>query len=1020
MIDSYEYQAAFAGWLEKRLICDARGDDLDTLVEAAPRDRFWLGRVASEEAARQAARDERFLRLDPCAIGFTFKPSGPPPWRFNVVATARTWSRDRSTVPPTHRKSPTVSVDIPVEIAAQTRDSFTFGQSELAKAFAAINAPHAARIDIDVSESEGEPTLSVTLVNATEEKQGRDTLLYEAALEARNFRLSPFMLDDLPDSFRYERGVAAWGVNAGIDYADGVLKTVDFVRSDRQRPKYWDDTCGKEPDLGFSSLAADPIPSLRALTDAFADWTDRNWSDNAIDARASDEKWAPEMREQARVEANRAKDEVAELRRGLALIERDAAVRTAFSLMNEAFEHSGARKGYRGWRPFQLGFVLLALPGLVDANDASRQRVDTLWFATGGGKTETYLALVVLLCLLDRIQGKAEGMTAWSRFPLRMLSLQQTQRFADVLAGAELAKRRAGIGGAPLALGYFVGQGTPNKIPYDEADITSANDYRDPAMPARYRLLLNCPFCFEETVTTDFDETAWRLRHVCTNGACSWPDEALPFYVVDDEIYRFLPAVVVGTIDKAAMVGLSASVRGFFGAPLAVCSCAGHGFTYSRRSKTPNGCLVPGCRHQIEALAQDEKLFAPGLRVQDELHLLSDSLGAIDAYYETLLDHLTSTTGASVPKIIGSSATLAGFEAQVEALYKRSGVAFPMPGPRSGNSFWTQSTDRLMRRFVALAPRGQTQEFAADRIAQTLQESVRRLLSEPEVVCAEAGVDPAYASELLDIYGTNVFYGSKLPDVEATARSLESQPPAHPTNVERLTGGTEFSVVRTILDRLGSKMEPDFEDRIHVICASAMMSHGVDIDRFNVMTILGVPLKSSEFIQTSARIGRRYPGLVFVLHRMVYERDAKVFRSFDVFVQHGDRFVEPIAITRKSRNVIAKTIPGALVAQLLQVDEPRRLASGGRPLSTVREVLAYARSVADFRADLIEAVKSGSRVDDVADPIMVRDIVAFVDESLANFRRAKDIEYPPKALNPQPLRSLRDVEATVLIREGIE
>ena len=96
MMDSYDNQVAFATWLEKRLIADARGDDLDSLVEAAPRDRFWLGRVASEEAARQAARDERFLRLDPCAIGFTFKPTGAPPWTFNVSARVRTWQRDRS------------------------------------------------------------------------------------------------------------------------------------------------------------------------------------------------------------------------------------------------------------------------------------------------------------------------------------------------------------------------------------------------------------------------------------------------------------------------------------------------------------------------------------------------------------------------------------------------------------------------------------------------------------------------------------------------------------------------------------------------------------------------------------------------------------------------------------------------------------------------------------------------------------------------------------------------------------
>jgi hypothetical protein len=417
-------------------------------------------------------------------------------------------------------------------------------------------------------------------------------------------------------------------------------------------------------------------------------------------------------------------------------------------------------------------------------------------------------------------------------------------------------------------------------------------------------------------------------------------------------------------------------------------------------------------------LPQANAVFSPWLRVQDELHLLADSLGAIDAEYETLLDDLTVRSGGAFPKIVGSSATLAGFNAQVGTLYCREGRAFPLPGPHARHSFWTQESDHLMRRFLALAPRGHTQEFAADRIAESLQRSVRRLLDDRERLCAELNIDPAGADALLDLYGTNVFYGSKLADVEATARSLESQPYVHPLNVERLTGGAQMAEVRAILDRLGAKVEPSFLDRIHVICASAMMSHGVDVDRFNVMTILGLPLKAAEFIQTSARIGRRYPGLVLVLHRMVFERDAKIFRSFDTFVQHGDRFVEPIAITRRSRNVLSKTMPGALTAELLQMDEPGVVLSGGRPLTTIREVRTFMRSRPTFREDKIAAIMAAARIDQAESPAMAEDVSVFVDEAIRSFERADDMTYPPNALEPRPLRSLRDVEMQVAVRES--
>ena len=86
-----------------------------------------------------------------------------------------------------------------------------------------------------------------------------------------------------------------------------------------------------------------------------------------------------------------------------------------------------------------------------------------------------------------------------------------------------------------------------------------------------------------------------------------------------------------------------------------------------------------------------------------------------------------------------------------------------------------------------------------------------------------------------------------------------------------------------------SRNSDSFDDRIHVIAASAMMSHGVDIDRLNVLVIMGVPLTTAEFIQTTSRVGRTHPGLVIVLHKIGRERDAAVYRNFPSFVGHADR-----------------------------------------------------------------------------------------------------------------------------------
>ena len=1019
-----EHSERFVSWLLGEVVAETRGTR-QRHITVAPEGRFWLGRLAPEVRVRQSRLGERAERLEPCEVGIRVRPTALDGRAISCRARLVAWREipGAGEDPDTEKWQKTEAVDlvVTVDLPQEIGGLVVAGRDEIARALTAVGADGlAAEIHAEVEAGKDGPQLALTVVNVSpNEVEHLDTNLYEVELKADVGPTLPFVLDNLPDSFRYDRRVPAYGVNGGVVVlGEGIFATADFASFGKRRPDYWDAAgAGPIPDLSIRRLAEDPVGPVRELTVRLSHWTEAMWSEEALARRQADEEWDERMLKQARLEARDALEEVARVARGVGLLERDYQLRRAFALANQSFgEAPGV--GHDTWRAFQLGFLLANLAALPDGTrGGERAVVDTLWFATGGGKTETYLLFTLTSAFYDRMRGKRHGITSWGRFPLRMLSLQQTQRFADVLAAAELIREREGIEGDEFSLGFLVGEaGSPNVIPISPRP--GQPDYNDAQMPAGYRVLIRCPFCRSTDLRMQFDQQRWTLDHVCDAETCPRRGRPLPFRIVDDEIYRLLPTVVLGTLDKAASVSLQAAMRGFYGPPSGRCPTPGHGFTYAPRNspdrnRNPNGCLFPRCTAQAVAVDQPPALFGPTIRMQDELHLLRDSLGSIDAHYEALLDALQRHWGSD-PKLIASSATLAGHDEQVRALYRRKGRMFPVPGPWASRSFWSRDSERLARRYIALAPRGLTLEYANDQLTETLQKAVRRALEAPTAVATEAGVPQHVLTDLVWAYGVDVVYGSTLKDVEAAARSADSQIPIVHLNSATLTGRTPLDEVRSTLERL-TNPEPNFDDRIHLVAASSMLSHGVDIDRLNVMVMLGLPLSTSEFIQTTARVGRRYPGLVLVLHKIGRERDAAVFRVFPSFIEHMDRLVDPVPITAKSRRVLELTFAGIEQGRLCGIHEPAALARGLRQLTLPRFVKQAFTGLPIAEADELRAIIDLLEFTGPLDENLRRDLTEYVrrfylalNDTGSTAQWVSDL-FP----NGEAMRSLRDVEVQV-------
>ncbi len=113
-----------------------------------------------------------------------------------------------------------------------------------------------------------------------------------------------------------------------------------------------------------------------------------------------------------------------------------------------------------------------------------------------------------------------------------------------------------------------------------------------------------------------------------------------------------------------------------------------------------------------------------------------------------------------------------------------------------------------------------------------------------------------------------------------------------------------------------------------------IIGHGVDVDRFNVIVFAGFTRLVAEYIQASARVGRRFPGISIFVPTPQSERDRSIFDRFAKFHQYLDRLVDPAAVTRWPDPAMRRTLPGMLCGYLMGVAS----SAMGKPMATVESV----------------------------------------------------------------------------------
>ncbi|GGN34637.1 hypothetical protein FHR83_005964 [Actinoplanes campanulatus] len=640
------------------------------------------------------------------------------------------------------------------------------------------------------------------------------------------------------------------------------------------------------------------LPMLDAFVGAFSNWVGEQ--EASVAGFGAD---APV----ARSITDRAREALRRMEAGVELLRdpRQRSLRTAFALgmtaMRLQMRQTSVRRGddpetvaEPRWRPFQLGFLLVALASTVDEDHPDRELVDLIWFPTGGGKTEAYLGLAAIEIFRRRLDhGVAGAGTAvLTRYTLRLLTAQQFQRAASLVCAMELLRRTDTRvkGMARFSIGLWVGnEVTPGTRRDAKAALDRLYKAARPEEANRFQVE-SCPWCgtalLPEKRSDDRSGYGVRLEghdvviH-CTATGCEFGRE-LPVSVVDEVLYEEPPTILLATVDK-----------------------------FARLQFRPEAGRLLGLGTPFRQ---------PSLIIQDELHLLSGPLGTTVAVFDAVIQMLLGS-GGTAPKIVASTATIRASDEQIQGLYGRSVALYPPSGLDGDRTFFSRPVESGEGRlYVGLMPQSLSQVSAVISTAAPLMEI-------PEVLATKTDTGTTR-----DSYWTAVMYHNSLRELGRTGTLVVDDVNGRlEPRADRLA--LPFRKVRAdrvleLTSRRGPEELPNdlrelarsidqSDQAVDVVLSSNMLSVGIDIPRLALMLMVGQPKTTAEYIQATSRVGRGLNnGIVATLFRSNRARDRSHFETFRGYHEALYRSVEPTSVTPWSLASRARSLAGALVALL--------------------------------------------------------------------------------------------------------
>lgn len=586
-------------------------------------------------------------------------------------------------------------------------------------------------------------------------------------------------------------------------------------------------------------------------------------------------------------------------------------------IYTEAYEKPDPLKFYSNkgfWRAFQMAFLLSTIVSVANPESAERDIVELIWFPTGGGKTEAYLGLSAFSLLLCRMNNpNDDGTHILMRYTLRLLTTQQFLRASRLICALEIIRRDniKELGEKEFSIGLWVGgDNTPNTRKIANS-IFKGLEKGDKHIDNKF-VLDRCPWCSAQIGSLDDDQSRKSKIHVlgyyrtgnsvffkCSDNTCEFKSN-LPIYVTDEEIYDRPPSMIIGTVDKFAMLTWKPAARALFGID-----------SKGNRVKSP-----------------------PSLIIQDELHLISGPLGSMVGLFEGLIEELCTDRRNSKPikpKIVSSTATIRRYQEQIRALYARNQAClFPPPGIDAGDSFFSKYAETKGgelehgRMYIGIHAPGLGS-------MQTVQVRTATALLQTPLEFKENERDPwwtllMFFNSLRELGGALSLFQSDILDYQQVYINRQKKSNrawrAFPEIVE-LTGRASSDDIPKAITALEKRYAgQSIQKPIDVCLASNILEVGIDIERLSLMAVVGQPKTTAQYIQVTGRVGRNWkerPGLIVTLYSASKPRDRSHFEKFVSYHQKLYSQVEPTSVTPFSAPVLERALHAAVIAYVRQM-----------------------------------------------------------------------------------------------------